>query len=285
MHIIPVIDLLDGRVVRAVRGERSRYRPIESSLCPGADPAPLAVRLCEHCATGTLYVADLDALQGRPAQIEVLRGLLDVLPRTDLWLDAGFADAEAAEALLGALGPHRSRVTPVYGSESLASREALARCFAPPARALLSLDSRGGAPLDPAGVRMAPSLWPERVIAMTLERVGSREGPDLEAFAALRRIAPQARLIGAGGIRDEADLAACAAAGATAWLVASALHDGRIAPRPGATHCDVVEPRGHTVSPRPPTGRSGDAPGDGVASGHSAHIRAAPKTDNGTCLA
>lgn len=231
MNVIPVIDLLDGRVVRAVRGERSRYRPIESSLCPGTDPAPLALRLCEHCATDTLYVADLDALQGRPAQIGALCGLLDALPRVGLWLDAGFADADAAAMLLGALGPGRSRVTPVYGSESLASRDALRRCFAPPSRALLSLDSRGGAPLDPAGVRRAPSLWPERVIVMTLERVGSGEGPDLEAFAAVRRAAPQSQLIGAGGIRGEADLAACAAAGAAAWLVASALHDGRIAAR------------------------------------------------------
>lgn len=285
MNVIPVIDLLDGRVVRAVRGERSRYRPIESSLCPGADPAPLAFRLCEHCATDTLYVADLDALQGRPAQIDTLRGLLDALPQVELWLDAGYADAAAAEALLGALGPQRSRVTPVYGSESLASREALARCFAPPSQALLSLDSRGGAPLDPAGVRGAPALWPERVIVMTLERVGSGGGPDLEALAAVRRAAPRARLIGAGGIRNEADLAACAAAGATAWLVASALHDGRIAPRPRATQCDAPEAHGHTVSPAPTTGRSGDTRCDGVASGHSAHIRGAPKADNGTCPA
>ncbi len=285
MDIIPVIDLLDGRVVRAVRGERSLYRPIESSLCAGADPAPLAVRLCEHCATDALYVADLDALQGRPAQVGVLRALLAALPRAELWLDAGFADADAAEALLGALGRERTRVTPVYGSESLASREALARCFAPPSRALLSLDSRGGAPLDPAGVRSAPSLWPERVIVMTLERVGSHEGPDLDAFAAVRRVAPQAQLIGAGGIRGEADLAACAAAGAQAWLVASALHDGGIAPRRRATHCDAGEARGHTVLPAPTTGRSGDAHCSSVASGHSAHIRGAPKADNGTCPA
>jgi phosphoribosylformimino-5-aminoimidazole carboxamide ribotide isomerase len=276
MHIIPVIDLLEGRVVRAVRGDRSRYRPIESSVCPGSEPVPMALRLCEHCATGTLYVADLDALQGRPAQIEVLRGLLDALPQIELWLDAGFADAAAAEALLGALGTRRDRVTPVYGSESLASREALARCFAPPSHALLSLDSRGGAPLDAAGVRAAPSLWPRRVIVMTLERVGSAEGPDLAAFDAVRRAAPRAELIGAGGIRDEADLAACEAAGARAWLVASALHDGAIAPRRRATECGAAEPPGHTVSPGPPPGGSAGAASGDAASGHSAHIHAAP---------
>lgn len=276
MHIIPVIDLQDGRVVRAVRGERSRYRPIESSVCPGSEPAPLALRLCEHCATNTLYVADLDALQGRAAQVDALRALLEAQPALRLWLDAGFADAARADTLLAALGPAAARVTPVYASESLASRDALPRCFAPPSQALLSLDSRGGAPLDPAGVRGVPALWPRRVIVMTLERVGSAEGPDLAAFDAVRRAAPRAELIGAGGIRDEADLAACEAAGAQAWLVASALHDGRIAPRRRATECGAVEPPGHTVSPDPTPGGSADAPSGGAASGHSAHIHAAP---------
>ena len=37
--------------------------------------------------------------------------------------------------------------------------------------------------------------------------------------------------IGAGGIRDEADLRLAEQAGAAAWLTASALHDRRLAPR------------------------------------------------------
>ena len=44
-------------------------------------------------------------------------------------------------------------------------------------------------------------------------------------------MAPRAMLIGAGGIRDEADLRLAAQAGAAAWLTASALHDRRLAPR------------------------------------------------------
>jgi phosphoribosylformimino-5-aminoimidazole carboxamide ribotide isomerase len=65
---------------------------------------------------------------------------------------------------------------------------------------------------------------------MTLERVGAFNGPDLDTLAALRRSAPAASLIGAGGLRDAADLPAAEAAGADAWLVASALHDRRLAP-------------------------------------------------------
>lgn len=252
MHIIPVIDLLGGQVARAVRGERQRYRPIESALCRSADPLVVARRLCEHCATATLYLADLDALQRRSPQVDTLLALLQALPALRLWLDAGFGENAEADDLLARLGPAAQRVTPVFGSESLRSRDELARCFAPPSRALLSLDHRHGAPLDPAGVWAAPALWPQRLIVMTLSRVGSDGGPDLDTLAAVRARAPQATLIGAGGVRDAADLAAAEAAGAQAWLVASALHDGRLPARThpvdDGTHCDAGGRSDHTVS-------------------------------------
>jgi len=232
-RLIPVLDLLGGQVVRAVRGQRQAYRPVVSALCQSSDPLRVARTLTAHCASAQLYVADLDALMGAAAQTAALRGLLQGLPDIDeLWLDAGFADADSAAALLAALGPDAARVRPVYGSESLASRAALLRCVdrgtALGARAVLSLDRRDGQRLDAAGCWDAPALWPQRVIMMTLDRVGSGAGPDLQTLGALRARAPSATLVGAGGLRSLDDLALAAAAGADAWLVASALHDLQI---------------------------------------------------------
>jgi HisA/HisF family protein len=235
MKLIPVVDLMQGQVVRAVRGDRSAYRPIVSRLCAGSDPVTVATAMCEHCAQGQshqqLYIADLDALLGRPVQVEVLRTILHALPDLELWLDAGFASAASASALLADLGRDGERVVPVFGSESLASRAALAECFAGESNTqhrVLSLDRRNGQRLDAAGCWDAPALWPQRVIVMTLERVGSDAGPDLETIIDVQRKAPAAFIVGAGGIRDEADLARARDAGAGAWLVASALHDGRL---------------------------------------------------------
>jgi uncharacterized protein related to proFAR isomerase len=232
-RLIPVVDLLGGQVVRGVRGDRAAYRPIVSALCRSSEPLPVARTLCDHCAARQLYVADLDALTGGAVQAGVLRDLLQGLPGVDeLWLDGGFADADAAAALVDALGPDGGRVVPVFGSESLASRAALAGGFdrrsAIGARAVLSLDRRDGQRLDAAGCWEAPSLWPERVIVMTLERVGSGAGPDLQTLEDVRAKAPHAALIGAGGLRSPADLARAGEAGAAAWLVASALHDLQI---------------------------------------------------------
>jgi phosphoribosyl isomerase A len=225
--IFPVLDLLNGQVVRAVRGDRQNYRPIESALCNSSEPVSVAKALCDRCESTRLYVADLDAIQGRPAHVAVLQQLLTALPEVELWIDAGFANAGAAAALCQMLDHSTQRLVPVFGSESLASRAALAGCFAS-GQAALSLDRRDGQKLDAAGCWDAPELWPQRVIVMTLERVGSDAGPDLQTISEVRRLAPQAMLIGAGGLRDQADLQAATQAGADAWLVASALHDLRV---------------------------------------------------------
>ncbi len=227
MNLVPVVDLMQGQVVRAQRGQRASYRPIVSALCAGADPATVAHALAMHCAARQLYVADLDALQGQAAQISALRDILRALPEAELWLDAGFADAAAAAALREQLGNDAERVVCVFGSESLRSRQALQGLASSPG-AVLSLDRRDGRPLDPAGCWELPALWPARVIVMTLERVGADVGPDLETLRSVQACAPGASLIGAGGIRDADDLERARAAGASAWLVASALHDGRL---------------------------------------------------------
>ena len=230
MLLIPVIDLMQGQVVRAVRGNRQSYRPIVSTLCAGSDPVEIARALVRHCASTRLYVADLDALTGGAAQADTVRAILQALPALELWLDAGFSDAAAATALRARVGALAARMVPVFASESLGSLDALRDAFAQPASGVLSLDRRDGQRLDPAGCWDHPELWPLRVIVMTLERVGADAGPDLDTLRAVRARAPAAQLVGAGGIRHAGDLVRARDAGAYAWLVASALHDGRLAP-------------------------------------------------------
>jgi uncharacterized protein related to proFAR isomerase len=234
VQVIPVLDLLSGQVVRAVRGDRSAYRPIVSTLADGSDARVIATALLERCAMpgseAVLYIADLDAIQGRPGHTATLARLLDALPGLTLWLDAGFADVPTARAALAALGANAVRVRPVFGSESLRSAAALAAVCEEPG-AILSLDSKKAQAIDPSGSWERPELWPDRVIVMTLDRVGAGSGPDLEMFARLRAKAPGRRWVGAGGVRNALDLAQAQRAGAHAWLVASALHDGSLDPR------------------------------------------------------
>jgi phosphoribosylformimino-5-aminoimidazole carboxamide ribotide isomerase len=217
MQVIPVLDLIAGQVVRAKMGDRDAYRPIETPLSATPDPVDVAAGLLRLAPFSTFYIADLDAILGRGDNFAALGRLKAAFPALELWIDNGAADAAAVAAT-------RAFGAAVLGSESQRDLSLLAR----ERDALLSLDFRGEAFQGPPELLQRPELWPERVIVMTLGRVGSGAGPDLDRLAAIRAIAGDRRLYAAGGVRGDADLAALEAAGAAGVLVASALHDGRI---------------------------------------------------------
>jgi phosphoribosylformimino-5-aminoimidazole carboxamide ribotide isomerase len=241
MQVIPVLDLLDGQVVRAVRGERSAYRPIQSRLVATSDPLATARALLEASGARTLYIADLGAILQREAHVSTLAALRAALPGIELWLDAGFADYASMRALFeriddaiaqhgsDAADSHLATLVPVFGTESLRDIHALHAAQRAGLAPILSLDHRAGELLAASTLDRSSAWWPSRVIAMTLDQVGSYAGPDLATFERLRaQAAAHTTLIGAGGIRNRDDLAAAASTGASAWLVASALHDRQI---------------------------------------------------------
>ncbi|MCJ2011822.1 HisA/HisF-related TIM barrel protein [Methylobacterium sp. J-076] len=219
--VIPVLDLRGGCVVRARRGERASYAPIETPLAKGSAPAAVAAGLLRAWPARLLYVADLDAIiDGSAPDIASLRTIAAACPGIGLWVDAGFAAAAAVEAFL-AEGLGR----PVIGSES---QDDAALVTALGDGAVLSLDTRGGERLGPASLHDDPTLWPPDVIAMTLAQVGAGAGPDLPALAAVRARAGARRVYAAGGVRGPGDLRALAEGGLAGALVASALHDGTL---------------------------------------------------------
>ncbi|MGO9134302.1 MAG: HisA/HisF-related TIM barrel protein [Methylovirgula sp.] len=222
MDVIPVIDLIGGAVVRAERGARHLYAPIKTPLSPTSAPADVIAGFLKLHAFRTIYVADLDAIEGRGNHKAEIAALEQIFPDIAFWVDAGFRDAVQAHAYLETF-----RGAVVLGSESLQDKAALA-ALADEQRLLLSLDFRGDDFQGPAALIEDAALWPERLIVMTLARVGSNAGPD---FARLRSIIARAgkrRVYAAGGLRDANDLAALAAIGVAGVLVASALHDGRL---------------------------------------------------------
>ena len=223
IEVIPAIDLQGGAIVRAEKGLRQSYAPINTPLANSSAPQDVVAGLLSLHRFQTIYIADLDRIERRGSNEHCLEELSVAFPGLNLWADAGIRDAAEAYAWLARhAGAHL-----VLGSETLESLFVL-EDLAATGRTLLSLDFRGDDFFGPAEIWENPQFWPERVIVMALGRVGTRAGPDLDRLAKVKRRAPKARIYAAGGLRDIADLRRLQEAGMHGVLAASALHDGRI---------------------------------------------------------
>lgn len=222
--IIPVLDLKGGSVVHARGGDRARYAPIRSRLSTGGDILAMAEALLSFTQSRALYIADLDAIDGRGSHRDIIADLAGRWPGIALWVDQGMAAPAAALALA------RSGVVPVLGSESVDDPAIAGELLAElgPERFVLSLDYRGERFLGPPALESESGLWPNSVIVMNLSRVGMDAGPDFARLERTRQRAATRSVFAAGGLRDLADIDRLAAAGISGALVATALHEGRL---------------------------------------------------------
>jgi phosphoribosylformimino-5-aminoimidazole carboxamide ribotide isomerase len=217
LKIIPVIDLLGGQVVHAVKGQRAHYQPLKSPLCSGCEPVEVARALLKRACSKTLYIADLDALMGNTPQTQLIDALQADLPGIELWLDGGYPPPVGTGFGLKA----------VIGSESLNSSDWAVLQGRDIGNWILSLDFFNGAPKGCAGILAQPDVWPDHVVVMSLDQVGSFDGPDWLRLENILALAPaRCQLIAAGGIRHQADILRLKSMGISAVLVASALHAG-----------------------------------------------------------
>jgi phosphoribosylformimino-5-aminoimidazole carboxamide ribotide isomerase len=224
LRIIPVLDLKDGEVVRAEKGRRDRYKPIVTPLSAGPDIVAVAEGLRGLFPFPTFYVADLDAIERGAPNHDALARLKAMASPPELWLDAGFADAERLSAALA-----DPMLCPVLGSESQED-DRLLRTFRDHPRLILSLDFFGEGFKGPRSILDEPELWPQRVIVMTLAKVGSAAGPDFARLQEIMARAGDREIVAAGGVRNEADISALSQLGVASALVATSLHDGTLTP-------------------------------------------------------
>jgi len=218
------MDLMGGQVVRARRGERHAYQPVASLLCDTSSPLEVARALFELYAFDTLYIADIDAIQQRGDHRKTIESLRSILPDVEIWIDAGVTSFEDCQPWLSL------DMCCVIGSESQPDADATWRLIdrIGQEQAVLSLDSINGQPMGPAKLFEDVSRWPQRVIGMTLARVGSRQGPDFELLRHMQDSADGRNIYAAGGVRNVSDMEKLKSTGIAGALLASALHDGEI---------------------------------------------------------
>lgn len=234
MRIIPVMDLLDGVVVRGVGGLRDHYRPIQSQLVDSTEPLGIARALRHKLGESYIYVADLDAIRSGTLNREAIQSLAD--EGFQLLLDAGACQCRQVELLM------RLGVTDVVvGLETLVDPNELKRAVDQfGERVVFSLDLKANWPqtadqspwrdLSPERiVDEAVQLGVQRMIVLDLHNIGRNAGlATLQLCRDIRERHPDVRLITGGGVRNQDDLEPLTEAGIEGVMIASALHDGRI---------------------------------------------------------
>ncbi len=114
MKIVPVIDILDGVTVHAVRGKRKDYKPLKSVLCKSADPLDVATAF-QKLGFKEVYVADLNAITGSCDNFSVLERIAQSTG-LQLMVDAGVNDIKKAKELI-----QSSASKVIIGTETLTS--------------------------------------------------------------------------------------------------------------------------------------------------------------------
>jgi phosphoribosylformimino-5-aminoimidazole carboxamide ribotide isomerase len=233
MRILPVLDVMQGDVVRGVGGRRQEYRPVVSRLTASSRPLDVAKAIAFHFACRAFYVADLDAILGGEPAWSMYAALRE--QGFSLWVDAGvqrvtmacqLADFGIESIVVGletAAGPAElAEIVGVYGE-----------------RIMFSLDLRQGEPLgernawesrDAEGIAAeVVRLGVRRLLVLDLARVGLDNGTGTrELCTRLRANHPQVEVSAGGGVRHRGDLEELRDCGIHTALVASALHDGRL---------------------------------------------------------
>jgi len=228
-RLIFVMDLLDGVVVHAKRGERDKYEPIHrfSSIVTSSDP----VRVIEALKPKEVYIADLNRLMNTGNNRPILEDLRTRNRDLRIMLDYGVKGMEdLKEAVVAEMADKF-----VLGTETI-SIELLEEASKSSSDIIVSVDLFNGEVLtsdtrmkiDPLQLIKELNKFPVRdVIVLELNRVGTKSGIDLEFLARAVALSEHDILCG-GGVRNCDDVYKMAEIGVKGALVATAVHDGGI---------------------------------------------------------
>lgn len=229
-HVIPAIDLRDGRVVRLRQGDYAQQTTYAT------DPRELAQRYL-HAGAHWLHLVDLDgARSGNLDNLTVIKAIVD--EGIDVQAGGGVRD-EADLRRLFDIGVRRV----VLGSVAIRDPERVANWLElfGSDRITLALDTRligdqwvlpsaGWTEIEARTLDELAPWYAERgarhLLCTDIDRDGMLAGFNLELYRHLTDTVPGLALQASGGVRSLADIRAVRDSGAKAVILGRALLDG-----------------------------------------------------------
>lgn len=210
MEIIPVMDILNGIVVHAIKGERNNYKPVKSVLCNSSDPVQVAESF-KKLGLSQLYIADLDSILGKGKNYEIIE-TISKSTKLEMIVDAGINNIDSAMEIFN------YKISGlIIGTETLTNLDFIKECIKKfgAEKIILSLDIKDGKVLsssqeiamkDPSEVALTLNgMGVKKMIVLDLRRVGSEAGinwPSLNKILSTVKM----KIIVGGGIRNLSDI-------------------------------------------------------------------------------
>ena len=224
----------------------------------------MAAALRNELEREDVYLADVDALQGREPQWRAIRDVARHLPQ--MWLDVGVRDESDLAELVRTAANHSLSLRPIVALESLRSLTALRQItqFSMWDDCVFSLDLRDAAlvtaipewretePCDVVKI-LVDDFGLRRLLVLDVASVGVGRGVStLPLCQRLVQQFPQLEVATGGGVRHDQDLREIEQTGCHAALVGSALHDRQLLRstlEAGSGRCNVESQERRDVLP------------------------------------
>lgn len=233
MRIIPVIDILHGEVVHAIKGYREKYLPLKSELFDTLDPIEIASELKRMFGFEELYIADLDGIINNTPNLSLLNNICKIGDLKVL-IDSGVNNSSKAIELkeIGV-----SNI--IVGTETLESIKDLRKIVKLSGNVPItgSLDIRDGKVLSKcnelkeiSASKVAEILEDngvEQIILLDISQVGAESGVDISLTESILPSIDVPLLVG-GSVSNLKDIVALREIGVSGVLMATGLYKSRL---------------------------------------------------------
>lgn len=226
MQIIPAVDVLDGKVVRLMRGDYDQVTVY------GDDPVAMVAKW--HADGGDIiHVVDLEGARSGSPNIELWKAL--GASGVPFQVGGGLRSVELAARAIEA-GAQRV----VLGSAAVWDPSILGTLVSEygPAAVVAAVDVRDGKAtgagwLDKGKavadvVAAITEVGVEWALATGIHTDGTLEGPDRDLLQAIAEQAPDLKLIASGGVASVEDVVALRKAGLAGCIIGRALYEGHV---------------------------------------------------------
>ena len=211
MDIIPVLDILNNKVVKAVKGDRTKYEPINTKLYNSIEPIEIINQLSKRYSPHIIYIADLDAISSNNVNHDLFNRILSVFPKIVFWIDTGMNN-------INLIKKYKNYI-PIFCSENSKGFDLVS---SKKQNYICSLDFNNCF-LGAKPIYKHKRYLPDKIIIMDLLQVGSENKLNYKIAKRFIKNDKKDYYI-AGGIKKVLDIKKARKIGAKGVLISSILH-------------------------------------------------------------